>query len=384
MCRYRQTGVVISQPARRTAVAHLAWAVGAGVTVALVVVGTTRIEPGPGERPVDDLAYGLAALACAAVLTARWRPVAATGVVALALPAYVAANYPEGPVLLCGVLVLFVLGSTRSRRLAYGFAAAMAGLVVAASVGADRGPGVIDLLFVGWAAAAVFAADAIRGRRERAEARDREQRRRIVEERLRIARDLHDTVAHAMVTINVQAGMAGRVVDSRPELAKEALEVVRAASGRVLDELNAMVRVLRDGADGEAPLRPAPGLAELPELIAVSRHGGLEADLSIVGEPRVVAGSVDVAAYRIVQESLTNAARHGGSGRAAVVVRYEPDGLRVEVTNDLRGTPRGSRGAGAGIAGMRERAAATGGRLSAGDRPDGGFGVTAYWPGAGT
>ncbi|MFV2111590.1 sensor histidine kinase [Micromonospora sp. LOL_025] len=361
----------------------------------LVVVGTTKVRPDDGERAVDALAHLAVAGACAAV-AGSWRwPVQAAGAVAVTLLLYTGRHYPDGPVLLAGLVVLYGLGSVRSRRLAYGFAAGTAVVVVAAGALVDGGPGVVDLAFVGWAAAAVFAADAVRGVRERrlaqeertrlrTQARQRDEERRLAEERLRIARDLHDTVAHAMATINVQAGMAGQVIDSRPDLAREAFEVVRGVSGAVLDELNAMVRVLRAG-DERSPLRPLPGLTDLAALARSTELAGTPVELRVTVPPGRVARPVALAAYRIVQESMTNVTRHAAGARARVTVTYDDaDGLRVAVTDDGGDAAGGAGrpGGRVGLIGMRERAASTGGCLVVGPRPDGGFAVAAHWPAA--
>lgn len=378
---------VRSGVAARVAGAVVVWL----VTGAVILTGTANLEPDAAERPVDVLAYAVVSLACV-VLGVVWRwPVIVAGVVTAVLLIYVGRGYPDGPVLLTGLVALSVLGTRRARRVAYGTAAGMAGLVVAASV-ATGGAGVVDLAFVGWAGAAVFAADALRARRDkarlRAEASEREERGRVVGERLRIAQDLHDSVGHAMAVINLQSGMAHHVIDRRPDLAKEALEVVRAVSEGIMEELNTMVRLLRDSDDGHSPLAPAPGIADLPAMMESTRQAGLDLTLDVA--PAVaeldglgMAQPVGVAVYRIVQESLTNVARHAGSARARVTVTYDDaDGLRVEVADDGPATAGGreTAGSGVGITGMRERARATGGSLSAGHRPGGGFLVSAHWP----
>ncbi|WP_410662805.1 sensor histidine kinase [Amycolatopsis sp. lyj-84] len=336
---------------------------------ASLIVGTANLEPDHGERPIDAFGFAVVALACAALAGVRCLPVATAGTEAFALLLYLGFGYPDGPVLFAGLVPLFALGTLRPRRLAYAVAGGMAAMVVSANL-ATGGAGVIDLVFVGWAGVAVFAADALRGRRERAAAAEQAERDRVLGERLRIAQDLHDSVGHAMAVINVQSGMARHVLDEHPEVAKEALEVVRVVSGTILDELNAMVRLLRDS----APLRPSPGLTDLPALVASTNQAGLAVTLELdapgIGQP--VGGAV----YRIVQESLTNAAKHGASS-AGVTVKASEDGLRLDVVNEVR-TP-GPDSPGAGIMGMGERAQATGGTLTA-RREDGRFRVSARWP----
>ncbi|WP_181775571.1 sensor histidine kinase [Amycolatopsis pittospori] len=339
------------------------------VTVSLVV-GTANLEPGHGERPVDAFGFAVVALACLALAGVRRWPAAVAAAEAFALLLYLGFGYPDGPVLFAGLVPLSALGILRPRRLAYGVAGGMAAIVVGANL-VTGGAGVIDLVFVGWAGVAVFAADALRGRRERAVAAEQAERDRVLGERLRIARDLHDSVGHAMAVINVQSGMARHVIDEHPEVAKEALEVVRTVSGTILDELNAMVRLLRDDS---APLRPTPGLADLAELVASTNQAGLDVTLDLdapgIGQP--IGGAV----YRIVQESLTNAAKHGASS-AGVTVKASEDGLRLDVINEVHAP--GPAVPGAGIKGMGERAQATGGTLTA-RREDGRFRVSARWP----
>ena len=174
----------------------------------------------------------------------------------------------------------------------------------------DPGFGVDDLALVGLSAVAVLAADAMRGRRERVASR---LERRLAEDRLQIARDLHDSVAHSMATINVQAGVAAHVIDRHPEQAAAALEAIRVASRDVLDELAAMLSVLRD--ETPAARHPTPDLTSLEELVESSGRAGLHVDLQVSGDLDAVPPAVSTAAYRIVQEALTNVARHASTDR---------------------------------------------------------------------
>ncbi|WP_459645213.1 sensor histidine kinase [Kineococcus sp. NUM-3379] len=362
----------------------------------LVLLGTSMLRPGDGERPLDAAGYGLVALACAALAAARWRPVAAAAVVVLAVLAHAARQHPEGPVLLVPLAVPVILAWRRRRRAAYAVAVVTTGVVVGAGALLDGGVGALDVAFAGWAAAAVLGADAARGARERtaarqareellARARELQERRRLAEERLQLARDLHDTVGHAMATITVQAAVAARALPARPEVAREALESVRAVSSTVLDELGALVRVLRDG-PAASPLDPAPGLVDLPELALAAEQAGTRVELHVAPLPGPVPGSVQLAVYRVVQESLTNVSRHAPGARARVAVApFDTAGLWVAVVDDgpaPGAAPGAARGPGAGVRGMRERAEATGGVLSAGPRAGGGFEVTACWPAA--
>ena len=171
-----------------------------------------------------------------------------------------------------------------------------------------------------------------------------------------------------MATINVQAGAAAHVLPNRPEAAAESLQAIKAASKDGLRELRAILNVLRQADDAD-PTQPAPGPAQLDALIAGARRAGLETTFTVTGEPVPLPAAVDLAAYRIVQESLTNAIRHAGPATAAVSLGYHPGELRIEVTDTGRGQPAGwprARAAGHGLAGMRERAAAVGGTVETG------------------
>jgi len=241
------------------------------------------------------------------------------------------------------------------------------------------------LALAGWLLAVAIAAEATRFRSERAAAtrasRQIDQRRRQSEERLRVARDLHDVIGHNISLINVQASMGLDLMDSQPEQARAALSAIKSASKEALEELRTMLTPLR-GDDDAAPRAPAPGLDRLPELIKVTRAAGLTVEVEIAGTAPPLPAAVHLAAYRIIQESLTNVARHAGRARATVRVTYDDADVHLEIDDD--GTaPSGARsavGTGSGITGMRERATALGGDLSAGFRPGGGFRVSARIP----
>jgi signal transduction histidine kinase len=211
---------------------------------------------------------------------------------------------------------------------------------------------------------------------------EQDARRRVDEERLRIARELHDVVAHTMATINVQAGVAVHVLSSRPEAAAESLQAIKAASKEGLKELRAILNVLRQADDAD-PTQPTPGTAQLETLIAGARQAGLETTFTVTGDQVPLPAAVDLAAYRIVQESLTNAIRHAGPATAAVSLGYHHDELRIDVTDTGRGqsvSAATGQSGGHGLAGMRERAAAVGGTVETGPGPGGGFRVAARLP----
>jgi signal transduction histidine kinase len=211
------------------------------------------------------------------------------------------------------------------------------------------------------------------------EDQERESERRVAHERLRIARELHDTVAHAITTITVQSGTALHLLDARPTLARGALTAIRGTAKTALAEMRATVDLLRGG-DPSVPDRDA-GLDRLPELVAAVRAAGLELHLDIdPGTGGRLHGALDHAAYRIVQESLTNVLRHAGPrARAHAVLRCGQEIVAIEVADDGVG-PGSTPGSGHGLAGMRERAEALGGVVDAGPRPGGGFAVRATLP----
>jgi signal transduction histidine kinase len=203
----------------------------------------------------------------------------------------------------------------------------------------------------------------------------------IVAERLRIARDLHDVVAHHVSVMGVQAGAARRVLDRDPELAREALQTVEHTARTAIDELRGLLGVLRaEEADQPADTHGvSPGLAQLDELVSNARATGLEVRHGVYGEPRPVPEGVALSAYRVVQEALTNVVKHAGARNAEVRVRYLDQALEVEVTDDGRGRDRAS-GGGFGLVGMRERVAVHGGELEAGPRREAGYRVRASLP----
>lgn len=216
---------------------------------------------------------------------------------------------------------------------------------------------------------------------ERAEAlereRDEEARRAVADERLRIAQELHDVVAHSMGVIAVQAGVGLHVIDADPAEAKRSLEAISTTSRSTLTEMRRLLGVLRD--EGDAGYLPAPGLADLARLVDDVTEAGVPVDLESHGDHPDVPHGVELTAYRIVQEALTNVLKHAGPARARVTVDYELGALRIEVVDDGRGV-NGRAGGGHGLLGMRERVAVYGGSLETGLRPSGGFRVAAWLP----
>ena len=214
--------------------------------------------------------------------------------------------------------------------------------------------------------------------RELAEEREQRARLAVLDERNRIAREMHDVVAHSVSLMVVQAGAARRMLESDLDASREALLAVEDVGREALAELRRVLGLLR-GTSEPVGLRPQPGTAQLASLVAGARGSGLEVDLTVDGDPRPLQAGVDLAVYRVVQEALTNAVKHARATRAAVRLVWQPDALDVEVLDDGRGPLLPAQG-GHGLIGMRERLAAYGGGLEAGPRSDGGFAVRARIP----
>ncbi|MCI3928156.1 sensor histidine kinase [Streptomyces sp. AN091965] len=247
---------------------------------------------------------------------------------------------------------------------------------------------------------------AVEERARRAEeTRDSEARHRVAEERVRIARELHDLVAHQITLANAQATVAAHLFDARPEQTRKSLHELVETTGHALDELRATVGLLRQSGDAAAPAEPAPGLSELPALLESFRRAGLEVSVRHDGTARPLPPGVDLTAYRIVQEALTNVTKHAGTSSARVSLAWNRDRVTVTVADDGGGartapaaatrprtstesstsaasstSPAAGRAPGYGLIGMRERATAVGGHLSAAGRPEGGFLVSAQLP----
>jgi signal transduction histidine kinase len=228
-----------------------------------------------------------------------------------------------------------------------------------------------------------FAGRALRGWRERAEELERltehVARIAVLDERARIAREMHDVVAHSVSLMVVQAGGARRMLDEDVEESREALQSIEDAGRQALQELRRSLGMLRDG-DAPVDLAPQPGTAQIDELVQRTRAAGLPVELAVEGAPRAVAPGVDLAAYRIVQEALTNAVKHAGAAGATVGLRWTPRALELTVADDGRGAAGTGNGAGHGLIGMRERVTAYGGTFAAGAAPGGGFAVRASFP----
>ena len=378
-------------PSRRVLVdAGVTVAAGAAITVAISVAAEV------GSRPADAGAYLLGgAMALVLLFRRRW-PLAVLLVSSVLLFGYYSADYPGfAP---SSVLAVPIYTAALAGRLAWAIGVPAFYFVVGYLVVGVREHNQPFVTFAGFlphmvlCAVVILLAEVVRSRRALAEEtqerlrqaeqdREREAARRVTEERVRIARELHDTVAHSMATITVQAGSALHVLERRTEDVRTALTAIRDTSRGALQELRATLGVLRDGAESE-PYGKA-GLDRLPALVDAVRAAGVPVTVHVTGRVVRLEPPADHTAYRILQESLTNVLRHGGTkARALVRMSYDPIGLAIEVTDDGAGDSAAWAGeSGHGLGGMRERAESVGGTLTAGPRPGGGFVVSARLPG---
>ncbi|MFD7275601.1 sensor histidine kinase [Streptomyces sp. NPDC059862] len=343
-----------------------------------------------GERAAIDLFARVLLLVAAGQLLWRLRyPVPVVFGTAATVAVYLGAGYPYGPVLLTVAVACFSAVVAGRRRAAWG----ALGMLWAAHVvvahwlyrwlpPSGDGPASWgqEIVIATWVVAIVALSELARIRREqwareRAE-RAQAARRRADEERLRIARELHDVLAHSISVINVQAGVGLALLDTDPEQARTALTTIKAASKEALGEVRQVLDTLRT--PGDAPRAPAPGLDRLPELVEQAASAGLT--VAVEGEPPRLPPGTDLAAFRIVQEALTNVVRHSGSRHACVHLDHTAGALRLRIDDDGPATGADAGGSGNGLAGMRERAAALGGTIEAGPRSDGGFRVLAVLP----
>jgi signal transduction histidine kinase len=346
-----------------------------------------QVQNGHPVPYTPNAALVLVAVAC---LVLAWRsryPLTVLTVSVLAVVTYSALGYVNGAVLLAPAIALFAVARTVPLR--ESTAAAVATLIAlgAATIFPNPfgafGGGTLLLPFL--VAAPFFGGIALRNRNAYVASiqvrADDEARRRVDEERLRIARELHDIVAHTMATINVQAGVAAHVLAENPAAVADSLQAIRKSSKDGLRELRAILNVLRQ-ADEDDPTQPAPGLAQLDALIDNASSAGPPVTLRRSGQPGELPPAVDLAAYRIVQESLTNVIKHAGpTATATVELDFSENEVRVEVTDTGVGLVPGIMGAGGhGLIGMRERAASVGGTLETGPGPGGGYRVVAVLP----
>ncbi|GAB3492834.1 sensor histidine kinase [Amycolatopsis cihanbeyliensis] len=348
-----------------------------------------------GSRPLDPLGVGLLVLIVLPVLVRRSFPLTALGASMVAHAGYHPLDYPHEVTLPSLMVLIYTVSVTGSRHRLW-LAPVLTVLLVTIAVFQDDPPGIYVTVPLGWLLLAAVLGEAIRlhraylgsitERAERAEhTREEEAARRVAEERLRIARDLHDALAHRIVVINAHAGVAVHLLaehegDAVAGEIAEPLRTVATASSGALAELRTTLDVLRgtDGTDG-TERQPTPGLDQLPSLAEATGAAGVPVARRVEGEPRPLGQGVEITLYRIAQEALTNVVKHSGAGAATLLLCYRPGEVRLEVRDDGTGmSGEGERG-GYGIIGMTERAAALGGTLTAGPTP-GGFTVEAVLP----
>ncbi|MFF8675914.1 sensor histidine kinase [Streptomyces sp. NPDC015242] len=390
------------QRVRCKATAHpLAMDAVLAASVLVCMVAGSFVEPRHRDnvswvlRTPDVLSLVLMALGAAALVFRRRAPMTVLALTCAVSVVESVTGDPRAPVAMSAVIALYTVASTTDRPTTWrvGLLTMTVLTGTAMAVGSLPWYAQENLAIFAWTGIGATAGDAVRSRRafvqaireraERAErTREEEARRRVAEERLRIARDLHDVVAHHIALVNVQAGVAAHVMDKRPDQAKEALAHVREASRSALNELRATVGLLRQSGDPEAPTEPAPGLDRLDELTGTFRSAGLHVEVARADQGTALPAAVGLAAYRIIQEALTNVQKHAGpQAKAEVsVVRVGPN-IEITVLDDGTGegeTPAG--GGGHGLLGMRERVTALRGTLTTGPRYGGGFRVHAILP----
>jgi signal transduction histidine kinase len=366
------------------------WRSTALITAFVLVGSTFAAHAQTGERAaLDPFARVLLFLTGAALLWRQRYPVPVVFGAAATTLVYLGAGYPYGPVFLAVAVACFsalVAGHRAAAWTAMGTLWAGHALLAhwlyrwLPPSGDGAAPWGQEIVVATWVVAIVALSELTRARREqwareRAE-RAQAARRRADEERLRIARELHDVLAHSISVINVQAGVGLALLDTDPEQARTALTTIKAQSKEALGEVRQVLDTLRT--PGDAPRAPAPGLDRLRELVEQAASAGLTVEVD--GEPPRLSPGTDLAAFRIVQEALTNVVRHSGARQARVRLRRDGGTLRLRVDDDGPATGAEAGGSGNGLAGMRERAAALGGTIEAGPRPDGGFRVLATLP----
>ena len=378
------------------------WRGAAGVAlVTVLAVAGGYVEANPvhrygglhltGHPPLA--AYLLLAVPAVALIWRNSRPVGVLGLAVGGAVGWAALGQIDGAALVPVIVGVYWVALTRGWRIAVaaGLAGAVAIFVTEGLLGpfgwfggpnATMWPELLAAGAVGGYVAARrqwLAAEGDRAARAE-QAREEETRRRVDAERMRIARELHDVVAHSMAMINIQATAAGMQLAADPASAAEAIQAIRRASKSGLRELRAILQVLRP-VDGGSPAVPVPDLRAIAALVEATSAAGTPTTLEPAGPPVPLPPPVALAAYRIVQESLTNVVRHAGRAAATVSLRHDGGYLYVDVVNDGGAAPAAfSDGTGAGLAGMRERAAALDGTLEAGPRPGGGFAVRARLP----
>jgi signal transduction histidine kinase len=368
---------------------------GVGVGVAVLVLAASQTGVGPpwisSPRPLDAVAAGLAGVVAGALALRRRYPIPVLVVLNAVVLAWAAGQYPGRVIMLAPLIACYTLAALRGWRwgLAGVVVTALSALVATRVAFGAAEPAGISGIAVWMAATAVgyyrvlLVATRAQLARE-AQTREEQARRRAVEERLRIARELHDVLGHTMATISVQAGVGIHLLQQRPAQAVEALTTIKQISDQGLTDVKAILGVLRADSDPDQPRTPRGGLDQLDALLDPVRTAGVQSQLTVHGSARPLPAAVDLAAYRIIQEALTNVLRHAGARTVQLDLRYEPSRVVIRILDDGTGASPGHAGTngqdGQGISGMRERALALSGQLTAGPHPDGGFQVWCTLP----
>jgi signal transduction histidine kinase len=384
----------LRRPAVRTVGADAVLA--AMVTVALFA-GTAAAAGRPsavGHRPPDLVADLLFLTAGAALVLRRLRPLSVLLVVVGVCSGYLARGYPYGPLLFTMVIAMYTVATAlpawrSALACATGFVAVAVGEASAVAETAPQ-PWPQQVAWTGWLVVPWLVGLLVRRARETVRQADEDQARHsLVEERLRTAREVHDVVGHGLAVISLQSGVALHVLQQRPEQAQAALAVIRRTSTAALGDLRLALSAIRDP-DAAVPsgLAAVPsGLAAVPTLAEQVTTGELRVEVEVCGRPEPLPPAADLAAYRVVQEALTNVVRHAVASRVAVQVAHGPAAVVVSVVNDGAGRPPdpadppgAASSTGSGLAGLRERVASVGGTLEAAPRDGGGFRVAATFP----
>ncbi|MCI0711944.1 MAG: histidine kinase [Chloroflexi bacterium] len=350
----------------------------------IVIIGTHFAgQNQPDRRALDAVAFALLAAGVAALVFRRRYPGGVLIFVMGVTLAYALLGYPKGPIFLT-MIIAFFTAVMQGRRfiawavLAVGFVSFPWLPYLLGNEPAPTSTGIF--LLAGWLLVLATVAEIAHIRQQRSmRTREEEARRRAGEERLRIARELHDVLGHNISLISVQAGVALHLMDKQPEQARVALSVIRDTSKDALRELRSVLDVLRQ-VDEALPTSPSPGLANLGDLVSRASEAGLQVHTEISGDLTGLSASVDLAAFRIIQEALTNVIRHSGQTMSYIYVTRNEGELTLRIDNETnQAMSRAGMGAGQGILGMQERASALGGVVEAGPRP-GGFRVFARLP----
>ena len=356
------------------------------VLLALGLIGTAPAGRNQGVPSIPGWAYALVITAAVALAVRRLLPMTVLAVSTAAVSLYLFGGYPFGPILLSLAIAVYTVAAHHPLRTAAVAAAASLALLVITGLIGDG----LDMAAVGpqiaWVAGPLAIGVTVRvGREQIVQNRRDEARRQADAERLRVAQEVHDVVGHGLAAIMMQADIALHLLPRQPEQAEAALTAISRTSRESLDELRATLGAVRRGNDVD-DRAPAPGLARLNALVDRTRAVGVPVSVDVTGPLTTLPAAVDLTAYRIVQESLTNVLRHAGTATAAVTITLTgttPTGkaLTVSITDTGRGGhPPSPAPAGHGLAGMRERVSALGGSLTAGPGPEGGFAVTATLP----